>query len=320
MITNLIGKNIYGYIVAILFVIICAIMPLVSSIAIVGLVQRILIFSLITMSLDLIVGYLGLWSFCHATIVGAAAYMTAIFVHDLHITSFFITAPVSLIVAVLFAALLGYISLRVSGLYFLLVTLALGQAFYYTTIIAVDIFGGSDGIYGIPYPQFVDSTISYYYFTLIVCLICFALIYFIVKSPFGYALQGIRDNETKMKVLGYNVWLYKYVAFIVSGFFAAIAGILYVHFNSLIAPSSIDIGANGLPWLYLIIGGAATLWGSITGTTIILVLQYFISSWNPERWPIILGICFVIAVMFARSGIFVVIRDGLNKKLRRAAN
>jgi branched-chain amino acid transport system permease protein len=295
-------------------IVVLAILPLIGDIALQGLVTKILIFGLIAMSLDLIVGYLGLWSFCHATFVGAAAYTTAIMVRHLGITNFFITAPASFVAAGLLACLLGYISLRVSFLYFLLVTLALGQAFYYTTIIGVDIFGGSDGLYGIPYPFFANTPESFYYFALVVCLVCFYALYLITKSPFGYVLQGIRDNETRMKTLGYNVWLYKFAAFVISALFAAVAGILYVHFNGLISPVMVDIGGNGLPWLLIIIGGAATLWGALTGSLIIFTLQYFVSTIAPERWPIFLGAAFVIAVMFARRGVFVLIRQLFNRR------
>jgi len=289
-------------------------LPAITGLSVQGLAAKILIFGLVAMSLDLLVGYLGLWSFCHATLVGAAAYSTAILISRFGITDFWITAPASLLAAGLLACLLAYISLRVSGLYYLLVTLALGQAFYYTTIIWVSLFGGSDGIGRIKYPSIAHSDVSYYYFVLLVCLACFILLHLITKSPFGYVLRGIRDNETRMKCLGYNVWLYKFTAFVVAGLFAAAAGILYVHFNGLITPASVGVEANGLPWLFLIIGGAATLWGALTGSALILILQYFVSSVIPQRWPIVLGACFIVAVMLARSGIFVAIRKLLNGK------
>ena len=288
--------------------------PVLTGVAVQGLVAKILIFGLVAMSLDFLVGFLGLWSFCHATLVGSAAYSTAILISRFGIGDFWITAPASLLISGFLACLLAYISLRVSGLYYLLVTLALGQAFYYTAIIWVGLFGGSDGIGRIKYPSFADSATSYYYFVLFVCLACFLLLYLITRSPFGFVIRGIRDNETRMKCLGYNVWLYKFTAFVVAGLFAAVAGVLYVHFNGLITPASISVEANGLPWLFLIIGGAATLWGALTGSALILILQYFVSSVIPQRWPIVLGICFIIAVMFARSGIFVAIKRILNGK------
>ncbi len=306
-------RNLFSFVIAASIVVVLAILPVFNNLAIQGLIAKILIFGLIAMSLDLVVGYLGLWSFCHATIVGSAAYSTAILITRFGITDFWITAPASLLIAGLFACILGCISLRVSGLYYLLVTLALGQAFYYTVIIGVSLFGGSDGIGRIGYPGFADSPIAYYYFVFLVCLVCFILIYLITKSPFGYVLQGIRDNETRMKCLGYNVWLYKFTAFVLTGLFAAVAGILYVHFNGLISPSSIGIEANGLPWLMVIIGGAATIWGALTGSALLFTLQYFVSSVIPQRWPIVMGVCFVIAVLFARSGIFVYIRQFLNR-------
>ncbi len=297
----------------VVIIVVFLISPLFLDVSIISLFTKILIFGLLAMSLDLLVGYTGLWSFGHASIFGIAAYSTAILITRFSITDFWVTAPASIFIAILVASLFGYIALRTSGIYFLLVTLALGEVVYHTAIRWTDLFGGSNGIVGIPYPGFCNSSVIYFYFVFVVCAGCVIFMYFLTKSPFGYSLQGIRENETRMKCLGYNVWLRKYITFIISGGVGGIAGVLYVHFNGLIAPSSVGLDASGMLWLMLIIGGVGTLWGSLTGCALIICIQYFVSSVSPLRWPLILGSFFVAAVMFAGSGIFIELRKVLSR-------
>jgi branched-chain amino acid transport system permease protein len=107
-----------------------------------------------------------------------------------------------------------------------------------------------------------------------------------------------------MQALGYNTWLYKLIAFIVSGLFAGVGGLLYVYYNGLIAPANIGMDASGLIMIMIIIGGGGTLWGAIFGSAIIFLVQYYVSIFIPERWPIVLGVCFIAAVFLARAGVF----------------
>jgi branched-chain amino acid transport system permease protein len=106
-----------------------------------------------------------------------------------------------------------------------------------------------------------------------------------------------------MRCLGYNTWFFKYIAFIISGLFAGIAGVLYVHFNGFISPEGVGVGASGLLWLMLIIGGMGTLWGGVIGSALILGLQYYAGVFTPERWPLILGACMVTVIMFYKGGL-----------------
>lgn len=294
----------------IVVILILAILPAFAGLAIVSLMTKILIYGLLVMSLDFLVGYTGLWAFGHAAFFGIGAYTTGILYRELGITSFLITAPTSILVTVLSACFLGVIALRVSQIYFLLITIAMGQLVFgiFNTSAGTlgAITGGSDGLGGIPYPGlgFSFTPTTYYFFCLIIVIICAFLIYRIAHSPFGYSLQGIRESEIRQKALGYNTWLYKYIAFIIGGFFASISGILYVHFNGFISPDSVGVEASGLLWLMLIIGGGGTLWGGLIGSGVILSLEYFVSGVTPERWPLIMGACFVIVVLFFRQGLF----------------
>jgi branched-chain amino acid transport system permease protein len=293
--------------VAILFLIA---LPIFLDLAFISLFTKILIFGLLVMSLDLLVGYTGLLAFGHAAFFGIAAYTTAILTKHYDITSFWLAAPAGVFMAVFAACVLGLVALRVSGVYFLLITLAMGQLVYGVVHTSVGplgkLTGASDGIGGIPYPEifgfsFVAET--YYYFAFAACALCSLLLYRITKSPFGCSLQGIRESEIRARALGYNTWLYQYLAFMIGGFFAGVAGVLYIYYNGFISPEGVGIGATGLLWLMLIIGGTGTLWGGLIGSGVILLLQYFVGGFTPERWPLILGICFVGVIMFYRGGI-----------------
>jgi branched-chain amino acid transport system permease protein len=294
------------YVIIILFLVT---FPAYTGLAFISLLTKILIFGLLAISLDLLVGFTGLWAFGHAALFGLSAYTTGILIVHYNITSFWLSAPAGILMAMIAACIFGVIALRASAIYFLLLTLALGQLVFeifntsYGTLGRLT--GGSDGLGGIPYPEIglSFSTTSYYYFVLIFLVICTFILYFIINSPFGYSLQGIRENETRMRCLGYNTWLFKYISFIIAGLFAGVAGVLYVHFNGFISPEGVGFGATGALWLMLIIGGMGTLWGGLIGSVVILGLQYYSGVFTPERWPLILGACMVAVIMFYRGGI-----------------
>lgn len=276
------------------------------DISIISLLTKILIFGLLAMSLDIVFGYAGLWSFCHAGLFGVAAYTNGVLIQHYGITSFWIAAPLSILMAAGVSALFAWVGLRVSGIYFLLITLALGQLIFSVAFEWKKITGGSQGLINIPYPDIgvVLSPTRYYYFTLIIVLGCGIVLHRFLKSPFGYSLRGIRENETRMISLGFNVWRHKFIAFVVSGAFAGIAGILYVHYNGVINPAGVDMASSGLIAIMVLIGGSGTLWGGMLGSAVIYLLSHFVSLFTPERWPLILGACFVGAVMFARRGLY----------------
>jgi branched-chain amino acid transport system permease protein len=287
-------------------------LPLLGDVGIRSLVSRILIFGLLVMSLDILVGYAGLWSLGHAVYFGVGAYATGILITYFNITSFWLTAPAALLTVALVAAIFGVIALRGSGMYFMLITVALGQMVYGLVNVTHGgmerVTGGSDGLGGVPYPDFgffsLHSSFAFYYFVLIACIICYVLIYVITESPFGYRLKGIQDSEIRMRILGYNTWLYKYIAFIVAALFGGIAGILWVHFDGLVHPTQVGIMNSGLLWLMLIIGGIGCRWGAILGSAVVWLLQYYVSIVTPERWPLFVGVFFIAAVMFVRGGFY----------------
>ena len=280
--------------------------PLLMGTAIVSLMTKTLIFAVMAMGLDIAFGYTGLWSFGHAALFGVAAYTNGILIKHYDLTSFWIAAPAGILTTILASAVFGFIALRTSGIYFLLITFALGQLIFSLAHKWAGMTGGSDGLGGIPYPElgFSFSPVSFYYFVLIIFTISVLGLYCLIKSPFGISLQGIRQSESRMQALGYHIWLHKFLAFLISGLFAGVAGILYIHFNGIITPESVGMTASGLAIIMIIIGGCGTLWGAIIGSGFIFVFEYFISILTPERWPMILGACFVAVVMYASDGFF----------------
>lgn len=272
-----------------------------------SMITQILIFGVFAMGLNIVVGYTGLFSMGHAAFFGVAGYTAGIMMVHYGIESFWIIAPASVVLATLFAALFGIIALRVSGLYFLFVTLALGELLHSVAWKWRSMTGGADGLTGIPYPSlglpFTVNATHFYYLVLIIFLVCVGLLYRLVKSPFGSALQGIREDEHRMRHLGYNTWMYKYLAFIIAGFFSGIAGVLFASFANVMAPEHLGVHTATLAVLMIILGSDRIFFGPLVGAAIVLFLQYYASTLVPERWPLILGAVFVLSVMFLRGGI-----------------
>jgi len=290
----------------VLILLLLAAAPSFMGTAMISLMTRILCFGLLAMSVDIAFGYTGLWSFGHAAIFGASAYINAILIKQTAVSSFWILAPVSIAAAAVVSAIFAAVAARSSGLYFLLITFALGQLVYSLAMQWKTITHGSDGLWGIPYPNIGIplSNVSNYYFTLLVVILSGLLLRLFTKSPFGYSLVGIRENEIRARTMGYNTRLRKIIAFVISGMFAGLSGILYLHFNGGIAPENIGMGASGMAMFMVVIGGAATLWGGFVGSAVVLILQYYISLLTPQRWPIFLGAIVIAAVFFSRGGIF----------------
>ncbi len=271
------------------------------------MVIKILIFGIFALSLNILWGYTGLFSLGHAAYFGVAGYTSGILLVNLGIKNFWITAPAGVLTAVVFAAILAVPALRMSGAYFLMVTLAMGELIFSVAEKWRSVTHGGDGLVGISLPNlhlgFAMNNLYFYYLVFTFFIVCSFLIYRIVNSPFGDALQGIRENEPRMRSLGYNTWLYKYMAFVIGGLFAGAAGVLFGHFTGIMAPGHIGIMTSTLVMLMVILGGSRIIFGPVLGAAIVLILEHVASIYAPERWPLILGAVFVISVMFLRGGI-----------------
>ena len=272
-----------------------------------SMLTKVLIFAIFAMSLDLILGYTGLLSLGHAAFLGVAGYTAGILMVRYDIESFWLVMPLGILMAGIVAAIIGYLVLRVSGVYFLLVTLAFGQLLSVAAVKWRTMTGGTDGLVGITCPAlglpgFTWTDFSFYYLVFLAFVICFFLLYRITNSSFGRALVGIRENEPRMQCLGYNTWAHKYIAFIIGGLFAGVAGVLFAPFYGIMVPAHLGIITSTSAILMVIIGGAGTLFGPAIGAGFIVILERFASDYVPERWPLILGAVFVICVLFLRGG------------------
>jgi len=180
--------------------------------------------------------------------------------------------------------------------------------------------GGDDGIPGISRPDFdligldLGSTTHYYYFVLLFFVISAVLMYLVVHSSFGHTLLGIRESETRMRSLGYNVWLHKYIAFIVSAIFAGLAGVLIAYYNCFVSPSELHLVTSAEGLIMVILGGAGTLFGPAIGASIIILIKNFVSGYT-EHWMIILGALYMLTVMFAPQGVYRLFKE-LSQKWR----
>jgi ABC-type branched-subunit amino acid transport system ATPase component/ABC-type branched-subunit amino acid transport system permease subunit len=274
-----------------------------------SILTKVLIFGVFAMGLNVLWGYTGIISFGHAAFFGGAAYINGILLTRYGIQSFWIAAPIGIFMAGLLAAAFGIIVLRVSGTYFSLVTLALGLLVYTAAQKWRSMTGGADGLLSIPFPNLgilwfnTGNAVFFYFFVLTFFVSSFFLLYRIANSPFGYALQGIREDELRMQSLGYNTWHYKYLAFVISGLFSGLAGVLFGHLMRAVFVSSTGLLTSFLAVFIVVIGGSRVIFGPVVGAIVTILLEYFASLYAPERWPLILGIVFVIVMMFFRQGI-----------------
>jgi len=270
----------------------------------VGLATRMLIFALFAMSLDLLLGYTGLASLGHAAYFGIASYTIALLVVRAGVDSG-VAFPAALVAAAALGALFAPLALRARGSYFLMITFALAQVVWSVAFGWRTLTNGDDGIPGVTRPYFgwsLNNTISFYYFALAVVGVAALLMLAIVRSPFGRALRGIRESESRMQALGYDVWRHQYAAFVLSAFFAGIAGALYAYFNRFVGPEYLYVVQSAEALIMVILGGAGTLIGPAIGAALIVFLEDFISSLT-EHWVLVLGIIYVLVTVLAPRGL-----------------
>jgi branched-chain amino acid transport system permease protein len=282
------------------------VLPLALTSYQLGLLTKMLIFAVFAMSLNLILGYAGLPSLGHAAYFGVGAYTVALMALRVR-DNFWLDFGAGLAAATVTAALFGLLALRAEGSYLLMITLALAQVAWGIAFGWRWLTGGDDGLPGVPRPaaglpwSLVDG-LRFYYFVLIVFLLATGALSVIVRSPFGRALCGIRESERRMEVLGYNTWLYKYVAFVLAGAFAGLAGNLFVYYNGFVSPAYLSIVFSAMALIMVILGGAGTLLGPALGSAAIVFLENVISA-ATERWLLVLGLIYVAVTLFAPSGL-----------------
>jgi branched-chain amino acid transport system permease protein len=284
-----------------------------------GLVVKIMIFALFAMSFDLLIGYTGMASLGHAAYFGIAAYATGLLALKLG-WNVWLALPASLLIAALTAAMFGLLALRTRGSYFLMITLALSQVLWGIAFGWRALTGGEDGLPDVPRPDLglpwsLANDAPFYYFVLALVGIGTLLLIRIVSSPFGHALRGIRESESRMLALGYNVWRYKFVAFVVAGILAGLAGCLYAYFNRYVSPGYVHVVMSAEVLLMVVLGGAGTLFGPALGAALFVWLENLISGYT-ERWLMLLGVIYVLVGMFAPNGLTGLVRHYRQRKVK----
>ncbi|MEV0755861.1 branched-chain amino acid ABC transporter permease [Streptosporangium sp. NPDC050280] len=283
----------------------------------VSTLTQILAFSLMVMSIVLLMGIAGVPTIGQAGFFGVGGYVTALLAG--HLTT---SAPTLLVISAvagaLVAAATGWLLVRVRGTYVLMLTLAIGELLALVAIARVSLTGGSDGLANIPALTLLPGVVLrhiavVYWYIAGAVLIMAALIALLIRSPFGRALRGVRDNEPRMRALGYSTALYKYAAFTVSGAFAGVAGSLWVTQMLFISPSDMSFHTSALALLALIVGGSQSLWGAVAGSALIIVAQNMLPISMQGLGPVVLGVVLVVVVYTLPDG-FAGIRNPLRRR------
>lgn len=266
-----------------------------------SLATLMLIYALLAMSIDIMAGYAGRTPLCHGAIFGVATYAVMYYV-----TSAGGNPWIGMLLGIGLAALVSLVfallAVRTSGVYFLLLTLALGMVIWGVCQRWTSVTGGENGLRGAVRPEWLLDPARFYYFVLTVGLLATLLMWRFVSSPFGLALKGIRESESRMKSLGYHSTRHLVIGFVFSGIMAGVAGVLYALFNSFVSPSSVALAQSVKGLLMVIIGGVGTLFGGVVGAAVIIILENVVSSFT-ERWSLVLGLLFVFTMIFAPEGI-----------------
>lgn len=263
-------------------------------------------YGILAMSLDLLVGYTGLASLGHAAYFGVAGYTMGVLA-TAHGWGLWPAAGAGIIAAAATAAVFGLLAIRATGPYFLIITLALGQVIWGLAYRWNSVTGGDNGLRGIPRPVLAGGLSlariqDFYYFALAATLVAAGLMYLFVTSPFGLSLRGIRERESRMRVLGYNVFLHKYLVFVIAGTFSGAAGALYASYNGFMSPADVHLVASANALLMVILGGTGTLFGPLVGSALLVVLQNLLSGLT-QRWLSVLGVILILAVLYAPRGV-----------------
>ena len=289
----------------------------------ISLLNEMLIYGLLAMSLDVLLGYTGLLSFMHNAYLGISAYVVGLFLIHISPSSLWLACLAGVVFTSLVALPVGWVQVRTGGLAFALLTLAFGMMFHTIVWKWYSLTGGDDGLMGMPNPDITlfglrigDSgdPMVMYLFTLAVVTICFLLTRRIIRSPFGAVLEAIRENEERAAFIGVNVRRYKLLGWLLACMLAGIAGALFILCKGYIGPTTMSAFAGAGVLMMVLLGGMRTLWGPLIGAAIFIYLQDYISTMT-EHWEIYLGLVVILLVLFLPTG-FVGL-GGYVKRLRK---
>ena len=279
-----------------------------------GIIRQILIFAIFASSLNLLVGYAGLPSLGHAAFFGGGAYAAAIAAERLGSDQLLVSLAAGIAGAALLAVVVGFLAVRAIGIFFLMLTLALAQMVFALAYQATDLTGGSNGFSGVHRPTLFGVDFSaatdLYVLVSVVFLLVMLLLWRVTTSTYGRTLVGVRENERRMRAMGYDTRTLKLSAFVLAGAVAGIAGALSSYEFRFVSPNDVALSTSVTGFVMVLIGGAGTLLGPVVGATVVLLIERALPSQIPAQ--IVLGVLFILFVVFARQGIV-----GATRSLRR---
>jgi len=270
----------------------------------VNIASQILLYAVFALGLNVLVGYTGLVSLGHAGLFGIAAYAGAIFINGGadHLIAILGALAATLLAAAVFAVL----TLRGTGLGFVMITVALGQIVWGVAYRWISITNGDNGVSiatrPSPFGLSLATAPGFYWATLLVFLAAVVTIAIFVGSPFGASLRGTRDQPRRMNALGYHVWMIRFLAFLFSGLWSGVAGMLFLYYNQFVSPQVVALGASAEALLMVIAGGTGTLLGPIAGAALVVVMKNVARAYI-SRWNLVLGAIFVTIVIFMPEGL-----------------
>lgn len=275
--------------------------PYITSTFYVSIATQALFYGLFALSINLLGGYGGMVTLGQAGLLGSAGYALAILTTRSGL-GLWPAIVLSLVICAAVSAFFGLLAVRTRGTYFVMITLAEGMIVWGIAERWQALTGGDNGITGVPRPGFAHEYWQYYYFVLAVVAVCTVLIGLLVRSPFGLTLRGIREAEDRLPSFGYQVTLHKLIAFTIAGVFAGVAGLLLAMYNNFFAPTQVFFLASAQGLLMSILGGVGTLAGAFVGSSIVVYIQQYVSSYV-DRWMTLLGVIFVLVVLVAPDGL-----------------
>ena len=297
-------------------VVLALIVPYTSSFVVL-LATRALAFAILAMSLDILLGFTGLASLGQAAYFGVGAYLTAVLATKFQFGlgwDFWLVVVLGILIGAALAAVFGLFAIRATDVYFLMITLALGQCVWGLAYRWNSLTGGDNGLIIKARPKFgldLTNEVTFFYLVFGFFTVSLILMYVLVRSPFGKSLAGIRGHELRMKILGYNTWLHKYIAFIIAGGFGGLAGVLWAHTNGIVTPEDVVLTTSVDALLMVVLGGAGTLIGGVIGSAIVLLLREYLSTLVPW-WQYVLGGVYVLTILYLPTGLM-----GIPKRIRQ---
>lgn len=278
-----------------------ALVPIIGDKFLIYLTSEIIIFGLFALSFNLLLGYGGLLSFGHAAYFAVGAYGCAVFLTTLQLP--FVVAFLGAIALSSAAALvIGYFCVKLTEIYFAMLTLAFGQLVWAIAFKWVPVTGGDTGFIGVAVPEVLKDPVTFYYFALVVVTLCVAAIWILVNSAFGYTLQASRENRNRAEFIGVNVRLLQHVTFIISGTFAGVAGALFTLFNHSVFVEAAWWSTSAEVLIMTILGGIGTFFGPLVGAAALILLDRFTTEFT-EYWPTVLGVILLLVLFFLPTGI-----------------